>query len=407
MHYETKTAIAAQNIGITRVGDKTYAIGHVASSQDEGFFRSKQGFPNSLTFPELARQFAQVYEWQSVTDSRVPPQLDSGKLQAQGVMIKRQVTRVGFAGLHKNGVKLLACQVSSLPSAKNGVDMKFPLITTCLILAAIAGPLPGQETVPDTGREKYSRQFEILDRNDDGNLDETELKSLSAADLQALQTHGLPESGLVAKEAFIAAGTAVSVTPATDVAKADEAKRGDASGSPLGGVSGVIVRNSLKKGAYVPGLPAEYSARDKNGDGQIALYEWDRKKLSEFTKLDKNGDGFLTPTELLPKESLKALYSKTARTVAGVALPNSQVPAATSGAIATPSPVGDADGVDKEAREKFQDLDGNKDLQIDEKEWGNSRRTRERIEATGAKITFPMNLETFLTHYRRARSSQR
>ncbi len=51
----------------------------------------------------------------------------------------------------------------------------------------------------------------------------------------------------------------------------------------------------------VPMLPKEYEARDKNGDGQIGLYEWDRSKYSEFAKLDKNGDGFLTPSELNAK----------------------------------------------------------------------------------------------------------
>jgi hypothetical protein len=51
----------------------------------------------------------------------------------------------------------------------------------------------------------------------------------------------------------------------------------------------------------VPVLPKEYEARDKNGDGQIGLYEWDRSKYSEFAKLDKNGDGFLTPSELNAK----------------------------------------------------------------------------------------------------------
>ena len=45
-------------------------------------------------------------------------------------------------------------------------------------------------------------------------------------------------------------------------------------------------------------LPKEYEARDKNGDGQIGLYEWDRAKYAEFMKLDKNGDGFLTALEL-------------------------------------------------------------------------------------------------------------
>jgi hypothetical protein len=52
------------------------------------------------------------------------------------------------------------------------------------------------------------------------------------------------------------------------------------------------------KPRMVPILPKEYEARDKNGDGQIGMYEWERSKYSEFARLDKNGDGFLTPQEL-------------------------------------------------------------------------------------------------------------
>jgi hypothetical protein len=48
-------------------------------------------------------------------------------------------------------------------------------------------------------------------------------------------------------------------------------------------------------------LPKEYQSYDKNGDGQIGLYEWERAKYAEFKKLDKNHDGFLTPQELASK----------------------------------------------------------------------------------------------------------
>jgi hypothetical protein len=51
----------------------------------------------------------------------------------------------------------------------------------------------------------------------------------------------------------------------------------------------------------VPTLPKEYETWDKNGDGQIGMYEWERSKYAEFVKLDKNGDGFLTPQELNAK----------------------------------------------------------------------------------------------------------
>lgn len=53
-------------------------------------------------------------------------------------------------------------------------------------------------------------------------------------------------------------------------------------------------------------LPAAYQAYDKNGDGQIGLYEWDRTKYAEFKRLDKNHDGFLTPQELAEKPSIAA-----------------------------------------------------------------------------------------------------
>lgn len=59
-------------------------------------------------------------------------------------------------------------------------------------------------------------------------------------------------------------------------------------------------RRSVKS-RLVPTLPKEYEVRDKNGDGQIGMYEWDRARYAEFMKLDKNGDGFLTPQELAGK----------------------------------------------------------------------------------------------------------
>ncbi|WP_397568277.1 LCCL domain-containing protein [Schlesneria sp. T3-172] len=50
-------------------------------------------------------------------------------------------------------------------------------------------------------------------------------------------------------------------------------------------------------------LPKEFQAYDKNGDGQIGLYEWDRARFTEFRKLDKNNDHFLTPQELASKST--------------------------------------------------------------------------------------------------------
>jgi len=45
-------------------------------------------------------------------------------------------------------------------------------------------------------------------------------------------------------------------------------------------------------------LPDSVQSLDKDGDGQIGLYEWPREKISQFTELDGDKDGFLTPQEL-------------------------------------------------------------------------------------------------------------
>lgn len=51
-------------------------------------------------------------------------------------------------------------------------------------------------------------------------------------------------------------------------------------------------------------LPENYQKYDKNNDGQIGMYEWDRSKYAEFRKLDKNHDGFLTPQELTTRTTV-------------------------------------------------------------------------------------------------------
>ena len=45
-------------------------------------------------------------------------------------------------------------------------------------------------------------------------------------------------------------------------------------------------------------LPDRYASYDKDGDGQIGLYEWPRDRIAEFLRLDKNDDGLLTFKEL-------------------------------------------------------------------------------------------------------------
>ena len=49
------------------------------------------------------------------------------------------------------------------------------------------------------------------------------------------------------------------------------------------------------------GVPKWFILLDKNGDGQLSLYEFaptlDRRRVELFKKLDKNGNGFIEPDE--------------------------------------------------------------------------------------------------------------
>ena len=289
----------------------------------------------------------------------------------------------------------------------------FRLTALCLALTTLTWTVVAEDrSDTDSLRSTYESKFEELDSDNNGQLDDKELMRLPPADLQSFRSPGLPEAGPVPRDVFIAAGVALAsaaATPPPDsggdpVPGNDEAV--DESAKPPGTVApakGPHVRNSAKKSHYVPELPSEFRARDKNGDGQIALYEWDRKKYAEFAKLDKNGDGFLTPAELLPKGSLKALYAKAPTRASGKA------PAAVSGTPGNTAVAsnlgGDPDAVEGEARNTFVQMDVDKDGSIDETDWGRSRRIRPWFDSAGITVSLPMNADTFVALYRRAKES--
>ena len=84
--------------------------------------------------------------------------------------------------------------------------------------------------------------------------------------------------------------------------RADNAAQNDAA-KPKASTSKSAAKSQRSKVVngvrYPDGLPDWFAAADRDHDGQVGLYEWDRNRFDEFSKWDSNGDGLLEPREVL------------------------------------------------------------------------------------------------------------
>jgi len=264
-----------------------------------------------------------------------------------------------------------------------------------LIFLCLCGSLFAQENdSSESFQSNAEAQFDQLDNDGDGMLFEEELEGFSKKTLGRMRENGLRQGYPLPRDEFVKATVVQMEAEEKKDREKDEERRqrkelkqGEPSPSstpePTASSPTGTRRNPSGKSRFTLSLPSEYLARDKNGDGQIGLYEWDRAKYAEFAKLDKNGDGFLTATELLTKTVTKGGRSPGG----GKSIENQ-------------------DPIEKEARDTFARMDSNRDGGIAEDEWAKSQRVRPMFENAGINASLPMDVEAFVTNFRQAKVSE-
>lgn len=162
-------------------------------------------------------------------------------------------------------------------------------------------------------------------------------------------------------------------------------------------------------------LPNDYREKDKNGDGQIGLYEWDRSAFSQFFNLDRNGDGLLTADELIAATKKSSSTSQSAS--AGISTPSASAPtgsrpttvdlsrpaptSAVPNTASTSSPASTVSAPTSPGMKVFVGLDSNSDGTLTEEEWQRSRTARGKFEKAGIAISFPIQQAQFVELYKK------
>jgi len=267
------------------------------------------------------------------------------------------------------------------------------------------------------------RIFAYVDRNRDGTLDPDEIKRMPPAFREALIRARIPTDRPIEKEVFFKMAPRMIEEirrgreqrgESTEESSEDSSRKTTESSRVSSSVSTSPHPAAQQQSFVTVKLPESYHDRDKNHDGQIGMYEWDRTKFSEFVRLDLNGDGFLTPRELTPKTpgtttattatAAVATPSRTTSTLSrstaiSPTSPSSSSPSSKAASIASTRDT-------RMAQFAFRSLDRNRDGSLSEEEWNRSRRTRESFQRAGVKLALPAKQDQFLAAYQQASAKE-
>jgi len=155
-------------------------------------------------------------------------------------------------------------------------------------------------------------------------------------------------------------------------------------------------RTSVSRPRVTVEIPSAFVDGDRDGDGQIGLYEWRqwrRGDMAGFLALDHNGDGYLTPSELV-----KGPRTPSHPAMAGLSLVSTDA-SPSAGASSNPAAASTNSPETSRANNMFRMLDSNHNGQLDPEEWGRAKTTRALFDAAKIDLNTAMPKEDFIRQF--------
>jgi hypothetical protein len=167
------------------------------------------------------------------------------------------------------------------------------------LLASLAAILAVCSTTP---AQAQSKLIQNMDVNKDGKVIRDEIPEGATRRMfdNIVEKYKLdPQKPYTIAEIEQAMGLAGSSASASSSGPASRSNGSRRSFGPSGR-SGTTIRAPSDGRPFraLEEMPDPYRSHDKDGDGQVGLYEWPRDRIRDFVSLDANDDGFITIDEV-------------------------------------------------------------------------------------------------------------